>query len=58
MKVNKMVGVIVCPVCGFSFRDLSVKSKKDKIVCPMCGHEFSNPNILPFPVKEDDKKFW
>jgi len=52
-----MVGVIICPVCGFSFRDLSPKSKKDKIVCPMCGHEFNNPNILPFPVKDDDKKF-
>ena len=52
----KMSNVIVCPVCGFSFR-LDMKTRNSKIQCPMCGHEFSDPNILPFHPKEHDKKF-
>ena len=52
-----MVGVIICPVCGYSFRYLSTKNIKNKIKCPMCGHEFRNPNILPSPINKDDKKY-
>lgn len=53
----KMSEVTICPACGFSFRYLSTKNKNDKIVCPMCGQEFSDPNILLFPIKEDDEEF-
>ncbi len=53
----KMSEVIICPACGFSFRSLSTKNENDRTVCPMCGHEISDPDILPFPLKEDGKKF-
>ena len=48
--------VIVCPVCGFSFKP-DIKSRKRKIRCPMCGYEFIDPNFLPHTPKEYDKKF-
>ena len=42
-----MSGVIICPLCGFSFH-LDIKTRNSKIKCPMCGHEFNDPNIKPF----------
>jgi len=44
--------VLVCPLCGFSFKYSDSKTIKQKIKCPMCGYEFSS-----FPLKEFDKKF-
>ncbi|MFX1328026.1 MAG: hypothetical protein ACFE91_07770 [Promethearchaeota archaeon] len=48
--------VIICPVCGFSFRS-DLKLKKTKIKCPMCGFEFKDPNFSPLTPKEFEKKF-
>lgn len=52
-----MSGVIICPVCGFSFKSSDSKTEKGNIKCPMCGHKFRDPNIFPFTSKEFDKKF-
>jgi uncharacterized protein (DUF2225 family) len=52
-----MSDVIVCPLCGFSFRYSKAMIKKKKINCPMCGFEFGNPHIPPFTPKEFNKKF-
>ena len=51
-----MSGVIICPLCGFSF-PLDIKTRNIKIKCPMCGHEFNDPNIKLFHPKKNDKKF-
>jgi DNA-directed RNA polymerase subunit RPC12/RpoP len=51
-----MYEVIVCPLCGFSFRNVKTPTETKKIKCPMCGFEFANPQILPFTLKEFDKK--
>lgn len=40
--------VIVCPVCGFSFRRSISREKEYMIRCPMCGYEFKKHNIFPF----------
>jgi uncharacterized protein (DUF2225 family) len=52
-----MSEVIICPVCGFSFRNSSFNTRKEKIKCPMCGYEFKNPNIPRFTPREFDPKF-
>jgi uncharacterized Zn-finger protein len=52
-----MSGVIVCPLCGYSFRLSKSLLEKEKIKCPMCGFEFRNPYIPPFTPKEFDPKF-
>jgi uncharacterized protein (DUF2225 family) len=49
--------VIVCPLCGFSFRNSKTLHEKKKIKCPMCGFEFGNPQISLFTPREFDKKF-
>ncbi|MFW9828949.1 MAG: hypothetical protein ACFFEY_15270 [Candidatus Thorarchaeota archaeon] len=46
--------IIVCPVCGFSFRVSISKDIKDKVRCPMCGYEFKKYNIFPFNSEEFD----
>jgi uncharacterized Zn-finger protein len=52
-----MINVIVCPLCGFSFRYPNDITNKKKIKCPMCGFEFGHPHISPFSPKEFNKKF-
>lgn len=52
-----MSGVIICPLCGFSFRYSNSKTEKEKIKCPMCGYEFRTPRVSPFTPKEFNKKF-
>ena len=52
-----MSEILICPVCGYSFRYFNTKTTDNKILCPMCGHEFSDPNILPFIDKQNDNKF-
>jgi hypothetical protein len=52
-----MSEVIICALCGFSFRYLIAITEKKKIKCPMCGFEFERPQISPFSPKEFDKKF-
>ncbi|MFX0022692.1 MAG: hypothetical protein ACFE9S_10220 [Candidatus Hermodarchaeota archaeon] len=49
--------VIVCLLCGFSFRNSKTLNEKKKIKCPMCGFEFAIPQISLFTPKEFDKKF-
>ncbi len=51
-----MSEVIVCPLCGFSFRYSNAITEKKRIKCPMCGFEFGKPQISPFTPKEFDKK--
>jgi len=51
-----MNNVIVCPLCGFSFRYSESITENKKIRCPMCDFEFGNPQISPFTPKEFDKK--
>ncbi|MFX1379495.1 MAG: hypothetical protein ACFFA4_10420 [Promethearchaeota archaeon] len=48
--------LIICPLCGFSFRNSNSSKEKQKIKCPMCGYEFKNPRISPFTAKEFDRK--
>jgi len=52
-----MSEVIICPLCGFSFRSSYSKTEKDKIKCPMCGFEFGKPQISPYTQKKFNKKF-
>ncbi|MFW9968781.1 MAG: hypothetical protein ACFFDF_01190 [Candidatus Odinarchaeota archaeon] len=52
-----MSEVIICPVCGFSFKPLNSKIQKKKIKCPMCNYEFRDPRVSPFTPKEFEKKF-
>ncbi len=52
-----MSEVIICPLCGFSFRYSDSKTRKGNIKCPMCGHEFRDPNSFPFTPKEFERKF-
>jgi len=51
-----MSEVIICPLCGFSFRYSNSEPEKENIKCPMCGYEFRNPRISPFTPKEFNKK--
>ena len=46
--------IIVCVVCGFSFRPPISKEKNDIVRCPMCGYEFKKYNISPFNSEEFD----
>ncbi len=57
LKLRKMSDLLICPLCGFSFRHSDFKIGKDKIKCPMCGYEFRNSHISPFTPKEFDQKF-
>ena len=50
--------IIICPVCGFSFKPYDPSTKKKNFVCPMCGHKFADPNIRPNKPDEFDKKFF
>ncbi|MFW9952601.1 MAG: hypothetical protein ACFFKA_20970 [Candidatus Thorarchaeota archaeon] len=52
-----MSEIIVCPLCGFSFKYSNAKADKGNIKCPMCGHEFRKSSISPFTQKEFEKKF-
>ena len=29
--------IITCPVCGFTFRLIDIKTRKNKKNCPLCG---------------------
>ncbi|MFX1376207.1 MAG: hypothetical protein ACFFA0_10365 [Promethearchaeota archaeon] len=33
----KSIGIITCPVCGFTFRMVEMKTKKRNKNCPLCG---------------------
>jgi rubredoxin len=48
--------LLICPVCGYSFRNLDPKVQKGIIRCPMCGYEFKE-NKFPASPFEFDKKF-
>ncbi len=51
--------IIICPVCGFSFKPEYPHSynRKRIIKCPMCGYKFSEPDISPQKQENLDKKF-
>ncbi|MFX1387523.1 MAG: hypothetical protein ACFE9M_09930 [Promethearchaeota archaeon] len=51
-----MSEIIVCPVCGFSFKYSDAKIVDGKIVCPMCGHKFKIPSFFNFVPKEFDNR--
>jgi len=44
--------IITCPVCGYTFRNESVRPKKKKIICPMCSFKFKDPNMHPEGLDE------
>ena len=52
-----MSEIIVCPVCGFSFKYSDAKIINGKIVCPMCGHKFMGSKFVPFTTKKYDNKY-
>jgi len=37
--------IITCPVCGYTFKNESLRLKKKNIICPMCSFKFKDPNI-------------
>ena len=52
-----MSEIIICPVCGFSFKYSDAKTIVGKIVCPMCGHKFKAPSFFTFSPEEYDYKY-
>ncbi len=51
-KIKESDFLIICPVCGFSFKAINPRTSKKVEECPMCGHKFKDPNI--FPQKPND----
>lgn len=51
--------IIICPVCGFSFKPEYSHShiRKRIIKCPMCGYKFSESDIFPQKRENFGKKF-
>lgn len=49
--------IIICPVCGFSFKPDYSHIRKRIIKCPMCGYKFSNSDISPQKQEDFGKKF-
>lgn len=51
--------IIICPVCGFSFKPEYSHShlRKRIIKCPMCGYKFSESDISPQKSEDFGKKF-
>ncbi len=47
-----MIGVIICPLCGYSFR-LDPSLRKRIIKCPMCAHQFSDPEMNLYKIDVD-----
>ncbi len=47
----KKSDIIVCPVCGFSFK-LDIKKRALTIKCPMCNHKFGDPNTYNLSFKK------
>lgn len=41
MKGMESPILIICPVCGFSFKAFDIQSKEMKKECPMCGYHIS-----------------
>ncbi|MFX1390062.1 MAG: hypothetical protein ACFE9Z_08375 [Promethearchaeota archaeon] len=35
--------IIICPVCGFTFRNSELDERKKKIKCPMCNNGITCP---------------
>ncbi|MFX0070866.1 MAG: hypothetical protein ACFFAO_07235 [Candidatus Hermodarchaeota archaeon] len=50
--------ILVCPVCGFSFKTFNEKTGKKMRKCPLCGYEFKQPDILPKATDDFNKKFF
>jgi rubrerythrin len=49
--------IIICPVCGFTFRDLNPKEKKKNIICPMCNNGINHSKKFKLPeFYKTDKK--
>ena len=44
--------IFTCPVCGYTFRNESLRPEKKKIICPMCNFKFKDPNIHPEGLDE------
>lgn len=55
-KANGLI--LVCPVCGFSFKPYDEGTRKKIKKCPMCGHEFKDPDLYPRKSDELNKKFF
>ncbi|MFX0002129.1 MAG: hypothetical protein ACFE9C_03265 [Candidatus Hodarchaeota archaeon] len=47
-----MSEVIVCPLCGFSFKYSNIKTHREGIKCPMCGYTFKKSPFSPLTPKE------
>jgi len=52
-----MSEIIICPVCGFSFKYSDAKTIGGKIVCPMCRHKFMGSKFIPFTSEKYDNKY-
>lgn len=53
---NKKIDILVCPVCGFSFKREELNPKTKRIKCPKCGHEFNNSTINPLKPDLSQRK--
>ena len=52
LLINMSSIMLTCPVCGYTFRNESLRPKKKKIICPMCSFKFKDPNIRPEGLDE------
>jgi uncharacterized Zn finger protein (UPF0148 family) len=48
--------LIICPLCGFSFKITALKPLDGKIICPMCGHKFKDPDFFLYSPEESNNK--
>lgn len=56
MNEQKKGFIKVCPACGYSFKDINIKTEKQTTKCPMCGYEFASSKMPPNKPNDFGKK--